>query len=287
MDELSALIQRHATDSTEPAPGVLLTLVQKLTPPSDGMGFPLVVLVAQGVKRISLGDQTYEYGPGQLLIVSVDVPITGHYLEAPFAAVGLRLRPAAIADLLLEAEPTSAAPPLAVSTAPPELIDAFTRLLRLLDHPRDLPVLLPLLEREILWRLITSEHGSTIRQIGLADSNLAHISTTIRWIREHHAEPLRIDDLAALAGMSPSSFHRHFRAITTLTPIQFQKHIRLQRARALLAAQGDDVAGIGYSVGYESASQFTREYRRHFGLPPGRDAARLREGDGWASAAVL
>jgi AraC-like DNA-binding protein len=149
-------------------------------------------------------------------------------------------------------------------------------LVRLLDRPADLPVLAPMIEREILWRLITGEQGATVRQIGLADSSLAYVSRAIRWIREHYADALRVDDLARLAGMSVSSFHRHFRAITAMTPIQFQKQIRLQEARVLLLARPDDVAGAGFAVGYESPSQFSREYRRFFGAPPGRDAVRLR-----------
>ena len=133
-------------------------------------------------------------------------------------------------------------------------------------------------EREILWRLLTGPHGGMVRQIGLADSGLSHVSRAIRWIRDNYAEPMRISDLARLAGMSPSAFHRHFRAVTTMSPVQFQKCIRLQRARSLLVARPDDVAGTGHLVGYGSPSQFNREYRRLFGAPPGQDAARLRAG---------
>jgi transcriptional regulator GlxA family with amidase domain len=141
-------------------------------------------------------------------------------------------------------------------------------------------VLGPGLEREILWRLVTGEQGALVRQIGLADSSLTHIARTIRWIREHYDDALRVADLADLAGMSESSFHRHFRSATSMTPIQFQKQIRLQAARALLISSPGEVAEIGYRVGYESPSQFSREYRRTFGTPPGRDAVRLRETTG-------
>lgn len=150
------------------------------------------------------------------------------------------------------------------------------RLVRLLDRPADLPILAPMIEREILWRLVTGEQGALVRQIGLADSRLRHISRAVRWIREHHAQTLRVEDLARLAGMSASPFHRHFRAVTAMTPIQFQKRIRLQEARLRLMSSTDDVAGVGFAVGYDSASQFSREYRRQFGSPPGQDAARLR-----------
>jgi transcriptional regulator GlxA family with amidase domain len=149
-------------------------------------------------------------------------------------------------------------------------------MLRLLDHPADADVLAPLVEREILWRLLTGPHGGMIRQIGLADSDLSQVSRAIRWIRDNYAEPMRIGDLARLAGMSPSAFHRHFRAVTTMSPLQFQKRIRLQEARSLLVTRGSDVAGVGHLVGYDSPSQFNREYRRLFGAPPGHDAAHLR-----------
>ena len=165
-----------------------------------------------------------------------------------------------------------------MSNASDDLVDAVVRMLRLPDHPRDLPVLAPMIEREILWRLITGEQGATVRQLGLADSSLAHVGRAVRWIRDHHAETFRVGDLARRSGMSASAFHRNFHAVTAMSPIQFQKQIRLQEARLLLVARPDDVAGVGQAVGYDSASQFSREYRRQFGTPPGRDAARLRVG---------
>ena len=161
-----------------------------------------------------------------------------------------------------------------------DLLDAVARLLRLLDQPADAPVLAPLTEREILWRLLTGPHGGMVRQIGLAGSGLSHVSRAIRWIRDNYAEPMRIPDLARQTGMSPSAFHRHFRAVTAMSPVQFQKCIRLQNARSLLVARPGDVAAVGHLVGYDSPSQFNREYRRLFGAPPGQDAARLRAATG-------
>jgi transcriptional regulator GlxA family with amidase domain len=149
-------------------------------------------------------------------------------------------------------------------------------MMRLLDRPADAPVLAPLIKKEILWRLLTGPQGAMVSQIGLADSSLTHVGRAIRWIREHHAETLRIERLAQLAMMSPTSFHRHFRAVTAMTPVQYQKRIRLHEARLLLVDRTHDVATVGYLVGYESTSQFSREYRRQFGVPPGRDAGRLR-----------
>jgi AraC-like DNA-binding protein len=166
---------------------------------------------------------------------------------------------------------------IAVSDAGPDLLDPIVRLLRLLDRPDDVPVLGPAIEREILWRLIKGEQGAMVRQLGLADSRLSQISRAVRWIRDHHTAMLRIEDLARVANMSATSFFRHFRAVTSLTPIQYQKQVRLQEARAKLLANPGDMAAVGYAVGYDSPSQFSREYRRLFGAPPGRDTARLLE----------
>ena len=171
---------------------------------------------------------------------------------------------------------TKAPPGLGVADAPPELLDAVVRMLRLLDRPADRDVLAPLIEREILWRLMNGPLGATVRQIGLTDSSLTHISRAVRRLTERFDEPARVEELARSCGMSTSAFHRNFHAVTGLSPIRFQKQIRLQQSRLLLLAGTETVASVGYRVGYDSASQFSRDYRRQFGLPPGRDAARLR-----------
>jgi AraC-like DNA-binding protein len=284
--ELRLLIVRHAGGAARHratiADGVSITCVTEPTPPTAVMSEPSLAVVAEGVKRTVLNGVPFDYRAGQYLVVSLDLPVIGQALQAtadePFAVFTMKLKPAAIAPLLLETG-TTAKPPafsgLAISDATPELLDPIVRLLRLLDRPDDLRVLAPGLEREILWRLITGEQGALVRQIGLANSSLTHIARAIRWIREHYNEPLLVADLAALSGMSASSFHRHFRAATSMTPIQFAKQIRLQEARALLMTQPANIAEIGYLVGYESPSQFSREYRRTFGVPPGRDAVRL------------
>ncbi|MCK9876866.1 AraC family transcriptional regulator [Frankia sp. Ag45/Mut15] len=289
--ELRELIARHARpDLRTPVPGLLLSRVTSVAP-DYSVAEPLLVVMAQGGKRLMLGDEVHEYRTGQCLVVSADVPVAGHFLDAsagtPALALGVVLRPAVLAPLLLHAPgaervtatTSPAAAPvsaLATSEASTDLLDAAVRLLRLLDHPADAPVLAPLLEREIHWRLLTGPHGPTIRQVSLADSVLAQVSRAIRWIRAHYAEPLRIADLARLAGMSPSAFHRRFRAVTALSPLQFQKRLRLQQARTLLLTAAGDVAAVGHQVGYDSPTQFNREYRRLFGAPPGRDATRLR-----------
>ncbi|TWF81943.1 AraC family transcriptional regulator [Pseudonocardia hierapolitana] len=288
--EIRRSIVTHARpDMKTPIPGLLLSRVATQEP-DYSLTDPLLVVMAQGGKRLLLGDEVFEYRAGQLLVVTTGLPVTGHFLDAtpqtPALGMGLVLRPATIAQLLLDAPAApspraSTEPAIATGDAGPDLLDAAARLLRLLDHPADARVLAPLVEKEILWRLLTGPHGAIVRQIGLADSSLSQVSRAIRWIRDNYAEPMRIEDLARTAGMSAAAFHRHFRAVTTMSPLQFQKRIRLQEARSLLLARPDDVAGVGHLVGYDSPSQFSREYRRLFGAPPGQDATRLR-----AAAAV-
>lgn len=254
------------------------------TQPVNGVYEPAFVLVAQGAKRTVLGEKVFEYGAGQYLVVSVDLPIVGQVIRAsadePYLAFAITLNPAAIAALLLEvaAGDRGAVEPsgLAVSEASTDLLDPIARLLRLIDRPDDVAVLGPMLQREILWRLLGSEQGAMVRQIGLADSRLSQISRAIQWIRAHYAETLRIEGLAQVASMSTSTFHRHFRAVAAMSPLQYQKQIRLQEARARLITDAKDVAAVGFDVGYDSPSQFSREYSRLFGVPPGKDMKRLR-----------
>ena len=295
MDELARLkesITRHGGEGLTPTAlsGVSVVCSPTTSEPLCGIAEPTLAVVAQGAKATTLNGRTFTYGAGQFLVVSVDLPVTGHVTQAsaeqPFLACALELRPSMIAALLLEAGPPASGEPdavggvpagIAVSDAPPVLLDAIARLLALLDTPHDAAALSAGVEREILWRLITGPQGATVRQIGLADSRLAHLARAIRWIRGHYNETLRVEELASLATMSVSSFHRHFRAVTSMTPIQFQKEIRLHEARARLLAEPGDVTGVGFAVGYDSPSQFSREYRRMFGAPPSRDARALRD----------
>jgi len=287
LSELESLIARHARPGA-PATvlaGVRATISRMPTEAVHCVSEPSLGMVVQGAKRTVVGDRVFEYGEGDFVVVSTDLPIASRIVRAsaeqPYLACGLNLNPATIASLLLEAPGADdlAATPcsMGVQAAPLELQEAMVRLLRLLDQPRDAPVLRPLIEREILWRLLRGPQGGRVRQIGLADSRLAQVSHAIRHIRQHFSEALSVEELAALATMSVSSFHRHFRAVTAMTPIQFQKQIRLQEARSRLLADAEDVAAVGFAVGYDSASQFSREYSRMFGAPPGRDAARLRQ----------
>jgi len=295
LDELRPLIARHARpDDTTAIDGVLLSSCTQAGEPRASTSGTAMAVIAQGAKRLAVGDRVYDYRPGQYLVASVDMPVTGHYTRAsrrePALGFGLILRPSAIASLILDAEaaaatssprggsPASAPPGIGVAEASAELLDAITRMVRLLGSPVDRRALAPMIEREILWRLLNGPLGESVRQIGLADSSVTHVTRAVRWISEHYHEPFRVEDLARSCGMSTSAFHRTFHAVTALSPIQFQKQIRLQKSRLLLITGAADVATVGYRVGYESLSQFSREYRRQFGLPPGRDAARLRGG---------
>jgi AraC-like DNA-binding protein len=287
LDELQTLLGRHArSDMTTAIDGVFISRVDAPTSPSASMSGTVLALIAQGAKRLALGESVYEYRAGQYLVASVDLPVTGHWTEAsvrsPALGFGLILEPAAIAELLLAAEPgaiprgTGQTPRgIALTDASPELLDAVIRLVRLLDRPQDIRTLAPLIKGEILWRLMTGEQGTLVRQFGLADSNLTYIGRAVRWIREHYTEPFRVDDLARMSGMSTSAFYRHFQAVTAMSPIQFQKQIRLQEARLALATHPVEVTGVAYRVGYGSPSQFSRDYRRQFGASPSKDAAQL------------
>lgn len=280
LDELRILIIRHTAgqrgNSVHLIDGVQVSRRDEPTELIASMAQPSVAIVASGVKLTMLNGVAYEYGAGQFLVTSLDLPVVGQALKAtpdePFTVVSLRLDPLEIAPLLLdtpERKPQYAG--LVVSDATPDLLDPVVRLLRIADRPDDVRVLAPGIRREILWRLLSGEQGGLVRQIGLADGMLAHISRAISWIRNHHNEPLLVADLADLAGMSASTFHRHFRAATSMTPIQFQKQIRLQEARILLRTRSLTAAEVGYRVGYTSSAHFTRTYHQAFGRTPGED----------------
>lgn len=287
MNELRSLIARHAGPDTKPLrrmPSLLLGVESGPTPPCQIVVEPVFSIIAQGAKRVEVGDQAFDYRAGQFLVVSVDLPVNAYVVEAtpehPYLGCGLTLSPEAIAGLLLEAGAARTTgdelPGIAVSDLSSDLVDSVVRLLRLLDRPSDIPILAASLEREILWRLINGPQGAIVRQIGLADSRMSQVGRAVRWLRGHFAETIRIENLAEIAGMSVTSLHRHFRVITSLTPIQYQKQLRLQAARARLIATSEDVSEVGFAVGYDSPSQFSREYRRMFGKPPGKDGVDLR-----------
>jgi AraC-like DNA-binding protein len=291
--DLAALIAQHM-----PGPGMASTAVRSLSliradQPTERV--PAVYeaslcLIAQGSKRVSLGDTTLVYDPSHYLLVSVDLPLVGHVTDAspdaPYLCCKIDLDPAMLADLVL-AEGSAggeARPVLATSPADPGLIDAACRLIRLLDQPAAIPALAPLIEREILYRLLTGPEGATLRHLAAGDSRLAQVSRAIRQIRSRYRETIRISEVARAAGMSASSLHAHFRAVTQMTPLDFQKQLRLQEARRLMLAEGASASHAGFTVGYDSPSQFSREYHRLFGAPPRRDIAQLQQSPAFLGA---
>jgi AraC-like DNA-binding protein len=290
MPELVELIFRHA-----PASGMSGTAIQRLsliradlpTEPVPSVYEASLCLIAQGTKRVSLGDQSVIYDASRYLLVSVDLPLIGHVIDAspaaPYLCCKIDLDLAALAELVISdggSSPKADSSILAVYPSDPDLVDAVYRFVRLLDRPAGIGPLAPLIEREILYRLLTGPHGPVLRQIAAGDSNLGHVSRAIAKIRSGFDQQIRIDDIAAAAGMSASSLHAHFKAVTRMTPLEYQKQLRLQEARQLMLAKGASAGAAGFAVGYESPSQFSREYRRLFGAPPRQDIERLQATQG-------
>ena len=286
MSELCSLIARNVgvNETRRPLENIVIRCEAGPSPPSSYIVEPHFAVIAQGAKRSVLADQVFEYSGGNFLIFSVDLPLSSYITRAsadePFLGFGMTLRPDAIATLLLESDaPLKAAsdtPGLAVGELTDDLLEPVVRMLRLLDRPQDVAVLKPMIEREILWRLINSDLGTIVRQLGITESRITRVGRAVIWLRNHYAEPVRVEELAEMVEMSVTSFHRHFHGVTAMSPLQFQKQIRLQEARSRLLSLSGEVGAIGLSVGYDSASQFSREYRRLFGAPPTRDMERFR-----------
>jgi AraC-like DNA-binding protein len=283
LDPLLMLATRHATGPRVQTAIASVSLHRATEPTSPRLAVyePMLCLVLQGAKQVLLGDRVINYDPASYLIASLEVPASGRIVQAsperPYISVSMRLDREEIAALLPRVPRRAEAPPsgLVVSPVTPQLLDPWVRLLGLLDSPDDIPVLAPMLEREILYRLLQGPQGGILYQIGCASSRLSRIRQALAWIRDHYDQSLKIEDMAAQAGMSAAAFHRHFKAATSMSPLQYQKSLRLQQARRLLLAN-EEASRAGYAVGYESASQFSREYARLFGAPPARDALRLR-----------
>jgi AraC-like DNA-binding protein len=288
--ELARLIDRFATSDgvNETAlPRVKLARASQPVAKTHSLQVAAMGLTVQGRKRVMVGDEVYEYDPSRYIVSSVDVPVVGQVLDAtpdkPYLAFVLELDPHELASLVLQAppaSPTAAGAPrrgVFVAAVDAPLVDAVLRLVRLLETPGDIPALAPLAEREVLYRLLRGPQGARVSEVAIAHSHAHRIGRAIQWLRANYREPLRIEHFARLAHMSPSTLHHHFKAVTAMSPLQFQKRLRLQEARRLLLAEGLDAATAAHRVGYESASQFSREYSRLFGEPPARDRRRLRE----------
>ncbi len=257
-----------------------------------GVSEPMLAIVVQGKKAALLGEEAYYYGAAQYLVVSVDLPISGFIVEAtpdrPYLGFKLDLDPHQLCDLItaqssadswceaIASQRVTSVRGFFVSTADVRLLDCALRLIRLLDTPQDIPILAPMIIREIYYRLLIGEQGEAVRQIATSGSNMQRIASVLSLIKADFAQPMRVEDLAEQASMSPSSFHYHFKEVTSMSPLQYQKQLRLLEARRLMLTENSDASNAAYQVGYESSSQFSREYSRMFGAPPIRDIERLR-----------
>ena len=271
---------------TTALPGLSLFRRDEPTGPISGMYEPSVCLVAQGAKRVLLGDDTYVYDAHHYLITSVHLPTVVRIIDAsrekPYLGLRLKLDQCEISQLMVD---SNLPPPrvqqssrgMATGEVTLPLLTAFQRLIDLLAEQEDIPILAPIIQREIIYRLLVGDQGARLRQIASAGSQSHQIARAIDWLKANFTRPLRIDDLAAQVRMSSSTFHHHFRSMTALSPLQFQKQLRLREARRLMLAEHMDAATAAFQVGYESPSQFSREYNRLFGTPPLRDITNLRQ----------
>jgi AraC-like DNA-binding protein len=265
-----------------PIPGLAILRETAATALHFTISKPMVALVLQGSKRVSMGPDTFNFGAGESLLITADVPtvsqITGAALDKPYYSVVLELDPVVISTLVddIGSAPFVAGLPIRVDPTEIEVSDAMRRLLSLLDRPASLPILQDQHLRELHYWLLCGQHGGAIRALGVTDSHARRIAHAVELIRSSFRKPLRIDQLADAARMSLSAFHVHFRSATSLSPLQFQKQLRLIEARRTMLADGATIANAAFSVGYESVPQFTREYGRVFGQPPARDIRTAR-----------
>jgi len=286
-EELVKRLARAVPDdgTAEPLAGLRLVRQSSPTPLGHGTSSPAFCVIAQGSKEILLGDTRYRYDPAHYLITTAELPIATRITEAsperPYLGVVLTLDPALVGSVIIEAGhlvPRRQSAVLAVDVSPLDagLLDAVVRLVRLVDTPTDARMLAPLITREIVYRLLTGEQGGRLRQLAVLSGPTHRIAEAVARLRNDFDQPLCIEELAHELGMSLSGFHQHFRTVTAMSPLQFQKQLRLQEARRLMLGEGLDAASAGLRVGYGDASHFNREYKRLFGAPPLHDVARLR-----------
>jgi AraC-like DNA-binding protein len=267
-------------------PGLSLIRREEPTPPVSAMYEPGICLAVQGAKRVLLGNESYVYGAYRFLITSVAIPSIVQIIQAsrtkPYLGLMLKFDLQEISQLMADSnlppplhQPSRRGMATGELTAP--LIGAFQRLIDVLTEARDIPILAPIIQREIHYRLLVGDQGGHLRQMTTVGSRSHRIARAISWLKSHFAQPFRIDDLASQVNMSKSTFHHHFRTVTAMSPLQYQKWLRLNEARRLMLTERFDAATAALQVGYESASQFSREYGRMFGAPPLRDIMSLRQ----------
>ncbi|WCM91307.1 AraC family transcriptional regulator [Acidovorax sp. NCPPB 2350] len=287
---LAARIARWTGDGEQymaPIAGLSLHRHTQAGAPVNCMLEPAIAMPVQGAKRTRLGADVYAYGQRRFLITSLNLPVAMQVAkaspDAPYLSAVLRLDTRVIGDLVMESglppgrRRSGSTPGMVLGDTTAGLLAAFDRLVGLLDEPELIPVLAPLAQREVFYRVLQSDAGGALWQMASIDHQNHHIGRAIDWLKAHFREPLGIAELAARVGMSPSRFHHHFRRLTSMSPLQFQKWLRLTEARRLMLLQGVDASTAAYGVGYESPSQFSREYSRQFGTSPRRDVEGLQQ----------
>lgn len=281
-----ALLTKGVDAYTTAIPGLSLFRREKPSEPTCGMYEPSICLVVQGAKRVMLGDDTYVYDAQHYLITSVHLPTIVQVLEAspekPYFGLSLKFDLREVSQLMVDSNlpqprPQQSSRGMATGEVTIQLVNAFIRLIDLLNDEKDIPILAPVIQREIIYRILVGDQGERLRQIATAGSQSQQIARAIGWLKNNYALAISMDELAAHSNMSTSTFHHHFRSLTALSPLQFQKQLRLQEARRLMLAERMDAANAAFQVGYESPSQFNREYSRMFGAPPLRDVTNLRQ----------
>ncbi|MBD2309325.1 AraC family transcriptional regulator [Chroococcidiopsis sp. FACHB-1243] len=288
--ELATLVMRHTEANgniIQPTAIAQLDLTRSdaVSTVLHGVYQPILAIVVQGQKEVLLGEQRYQYGAGQYLVVSVELPLSSFVVQAtpdqPYLGLKLNLDPMHLCDLVAQMSSSvgkkeNSVRGISVSNVDVEAIECALRLVKLLDTPQHIPMLAPLMIRELYYRLLIGEQGEAVRQIATSGSNMQRIASAIKLIEAEFTQQVRIENLARRVSMSTSSFHQHFKQVTSMSPLQYQKQLRLLEARRLMLAENADAAYAAYRVGYESSSQFSREYSRLFGAPPMRDIERLR-----------
>jgi AraC-like DNA-binding protein len=287
-DELVERIARAVREdgTVEPLPGLRLHRSSWPKAPAHSVSDPAFCVIAQGSKEVFLGNERYQYDPAHYLLFTAELPIVSQVIEAsperPYLSLSLKLDPTLVGLVMVEAGHSSSpnhanVRAINASAVDAGLLDPVVRLVRLLDTSAEAPFLAPLITREIVYRLLRGEQSDRLRHIAVLGGHTHRIARAIERLRKEFDQSLRIDDIAQELGMSVSGFHHHFKAVTAMSPLQFQKRLRLQEARRLMLGEQLDAASAGYRVGYDDASYFNREYKSLFGLPPLRDVARLRE----------
>jgi len=289
LDALGESIARWTDKGDRPTTAIPgLSLFQRIapTPPATFMFEPRICVIAQGAKRVLLGDESYVYDARHFLVTSVDLPTVAEIIEAsrekPYLGLVMKIDQREISQLMVDSNlppprPQQSSRGMAIGEVTLPLLAAFQRLIDLLAEPKDIPILAPTIQREIFYRLLVGDQGARLRQMASAGSQSQQIARAIDWLKGNFTRPLRIDDLATQVNMSTSTFHHHFRAVTAMSPLQYQKWLRLNEARRLLLTGNQDATTAAFQVGYESPSQFSREYSRLFGAPPLRDITSLRQ----------